>query len=223
VPEFEILCLANSRKMGGRCVAGLTANGDWIRSVSNDADGTLYRQHYLMGNGAEASILDVVQLRTTHPRPVPHQHENWEISGETWSHRGRLAPDRAVAFLRQYAEAGPDLFGNRSDRVSYAYLVDHPAPASLALVESGDLEWHITSSISGKRQTRCRFTLQDATYDLSVTDPLWEARLRDLPHGLHACDRGGMPAGAIVFLTISLGEPFQGSCFKLVAGIVVVG
>lgn len=62
----------------------------------------------------------------------------------------------------------------------------------------------------------------DAVYDLSVTDPKWEARLRDLPEGLHDRARGGISGGDSVFLTISLGEPFQGSCFKLVAAVIHV-
>ncbi len=209
--------------MGGRCVAGLTAAGEWIRPVSTDADGTLYRQHYLLDNGAEAAVLDVLRLSVTHPRPVPHQHENWEISGETWRHRGHLQEDRALTFLRQHTEAGPELFGNRGDRVSYAHLADHPAPASLALVEPSRIEWHITSNIRGNRQTRCQFTLGDAVYDLSLTDPNRQAQLGELPYGMHPRKSGGIAGDAIVFLTISLSEPFQGSCFKLVAGVVVIG
>ncbi len=222
MPEFEILCLANSRKMGGRCVAGLTPGGEWIRPISADADGTLYHQHYALDNGAETAVLDVVRFEATGPRPTPHQHENWEISGATWQHRGHLAGERALTFLREHAEAGPELLGNLGDRVSYAYLADHPAPASLALVEPTHIDWHITSNIRGNRQTRCRFSLGNALYDLSLTDPVWEARLRELPHGVHPRANAGIADEATVLLTISLSEPFQGSCFKLVAGVVVV-
>ncbi len=40
---------------------------------------------------------------------------------------------------------------------------------------------------------------------------------------MHPRDSSGVAGDAIVFLTISLIEPFQGSCFKLVAGVVVIG
>lgn len=222
MPEFEILCLANSRKMGGRCVAGLTRDGEWIRPVSKDADGTLYRHHYLLDNGAEAAVLDVIRLNADHERPVPHQHENWEISDTRWTYRGHLDSDHASEFLRRHIEPGPEVLGNSGDRVLYAHLVDHPAPASLALVEPANIQWRITSSISGKRQTRAQFSIGDAPYNLSVTDPVWETRLRDLPEGLHPRATGGVPDDATVFLTISLGEPFQGLCYKLVAAVIVI-
>lgn len=161
---FEILCLANSRKMGGRCVAGLTGDGKWIRPVSTDADGKLYQQHYVLDNGTEASVLDVIRLELDSARPAPHQHENWEISGKPWHYRGRLTGDRARGFLTRHAEPGPEVLGNRTDRVAYALLVEHPAPASLALIQPASLQWHITSNIQGQRQTRARFTLGAADH-----------------------------------------------------------
>lgn len=196
--------------------------GEWIRPVSSDADGTLYRQHYVLDNGAEATVLDVISVQAVHPRPVPHQHENWEMSNRTWRFRAHLQADRAMSFLRRHAEPGPDVLGNRNDRVSYAQLVDHPARASLAVVEPHDLQWRIKSSISGRRQTRARFSVGETHYDLSVTDPVWETRLGALAYGIHARSAAGIPGDTTVFLTISLGEPFQGECYKLVAGVVAI-
>jgi hypothetical protein len=72
MPSFEIVCLANSRKHGGRCVAGLRANGVWVRPVSNYQDGTLYNQHYTLDSGAPIAVLDVVRMDVGQSRPVAH-------------------------------------------------------------------------------------------------------------------------------------------------------
>lgn len=50
--KVQFICLANSWKMGGRCVAGVGAQG-WIRPVSGIPGGTLFTE-YRYANGAEA-------------------------------------------------------------------------------------------------------------------------------------------------------------------------
>jgi hypothetical protein len=82
--------------------------------------------------------------------------------------------------------------------------------------------WRVTTSRTGRRQTRANFTLAGPSYDLSVTDPIWEHRLRDLPNGVHERTAAGIETWEEVFLTISLGEPFYGSCYKLVATVIAI-
>lgn len=51
---LDIICLANSRKHGGRCVAGLrTDGGGWLRPVGTLLDGTLYPPDYTMDDLTE--------------------------------------------------------------------------------------------------------------------------------------------------------------------------
>lgn len=220
--KFEIVCLANSRKLNGRCVAGLTTNGEWIRPVSDDADGTLYRQHYFLDSGNEAALLDLVRVPVREHVPEDHQPENWLVAPGQWQHLGVIAPDAARRFLREQADAGPDLLGNRSDRVSVGARTQAPGAPSLALVEPAELSWFITTSMRGNRQARALFKLGDATYNLSITDPEWESRLRPLAQGTHNVQEGGLAGDESLFLTVSLSEPFNGDCFKLVAGIVAL-
>ena len=64
----------------------------------------------------------------------------------------------------------------------------------------------------GRRRTRGVFSYAKRQYDLSVTDPPIERRYLNQPdarHELGAC-----------FLTISLGELFDGYAYKLVAGVI---
>lgn len=223
--QADLVCLANSRKHGGRCVAGIALpSGDWIRPVSSHADGTLSRLHYLLEDGTEPSVLDVVHMELERPRPELHQPENWLLSGQKWQRRAKLSVSDAVRLLETHASRtpGPELLGSRTDRVHVHDLAARVGVASLALVEPAQMEWHITRSMTGSRQTRVVFELGGALYDLSVTDPVWEARLASLPFGLHDLGAAGIKAAARVFLTVSLAEPFHGDCYKLVAAVIVL-
>ena len=62
----RIVCLANSRKMSGRCIAGLEIEGDqvggWIRPVSNRSteEISLFEQRF--EDGSEPDLLDIVEV-----------------------------------------------------------------------------------------------------------------------------------------------------------------
>lgn len=219
----EILCLANSRKINGRCVAGLTSQGEWIRPVSGEGDGTLYQPQYVLESGDEATVLDVLDVRLYEHAPERHQPENWRVTDQRWQRTGHLSGEGALRFLRENCAPGPELLGNKSDRVSWERLGTAPAESSLALVEPRNLRWYITTSFRGYRQTRALFTLGDEGYDLSITDPIWEARLAGLAHGIQPLEAGGLTEKDNVFLTISLSEPLpNGYCFKLIAAIIAL-
>jgi len=100
--SLDFVCLANSRKHNGRCVAGITTAGNWIRPVSSEPDGTLYSPDYTCSDGSEPALLDVIRLEAF-PRPEPHQPENWRISGAQWQHLGRLSSQKARSWRPQGA------------------------------------------------------------------------------------------------------------------------
>jgi hypothetical protein len=77
MPKFEIICLANSRKLSGRCVAGILTDGSgWLRPVSANPDGTLFSHHYRLSDGTDAQVMDVLELELAQPRP-----ENYQLNG----------------------------------------------------------------------------------------------------------------------------------------------
>lgn len=225
MPNVQFICLANSWKMGGRCVAGVGAQG-WIRPVSGISGGTLFTE-YRYANGAEAALLDIVEVEVVTPKPEPHQPENWLLGPAQWQLVQQVPPASALQYLAQFLVPGPVLLGNQSDSVDHAALLKQPAKASLALVEPQSVQWYITTSpFDGKRKTRCLFSLAGCHYDLSITDPRFVPRLNALGDGIHPKDVAGSGVGAQdrVALCISLGEPFvkTGHCYKLVAGVLVL-
>jgi hypothetical protein len=234
----EILCLANSRKHNGRCVAGLrTDGGGWIRPVGKNDLKVLMERHYQYGDGDEAMPLDLIRLAVDTPLPVPHHPEDWQIAGKRWELLARPAPpDLAVPLLREHLERGPELLGCTRAAVPVAEFCQRPAAASLTLVWAKNLCWSISRvGEYQRRRTRVKFTVSGrngaADYDLALTDPEWEHRLSSLPVGDHPQEAApGIAATDRVLLTVSLSEPLGGQpvrnedglCYKLAAAVIVV-
>lgn len=219
--SMDFVCLASSRKHNGRCVAGITMSGEWIRPVSSEPDGTLYSQHYILNDGSEPAILDVIRIDASQA-PEPHQPENWRISGAQWQRLRRLSGQEAKPWLQRAANPGPYLLGSPSDRISYEYLVEHPIQSSLCLAEPAELLWRITTNARGSRQVRAIFSLAGTEYNLSVSDPVWRDSVSGLRIGSYDNAGAGISASQSTFLTVSLTEPFNGNCFKLIAAVIVL-
>jgi hypothetical protein len=229
MPVFEMLCLANSKKHGGRCVAGLRADGQgWIRPVSFEPEGTLFDRHCTLTDGSLAETLDLIRIRFATPRPEPHHPENRLITHTSWELVARPAPQEMQTLLQAHLAPGPELLGNRLDRIPFSAFETTPASASLALVAPEDLRWIVKTDRSGGRRIRIGFLLSGTRYELALTDPLWEQRLRTLAPGTHPRAAAGLKAEEVVLLTVSLSEPFQSDsaaemyCYKLVAAVIVL-
>ncbi len=160
---IQIICLANSRKHGGRCVAGIrTDGGGWIRPVADFGDGSLFYYHYKLPDKSEPLVLDVVSFHVDHPQPGPHHPEDWVLRNLPWELNERPASARWLDMLHSQLCGGPEIFGNTLDRIPSAQVRATPLKSSLALVEPQRLSWRIGLSSKGKRQCRAVFTLAGA-------------------------------------------------------------
>jgi hypothetical protein len=221
MPTAVILCLANSKKLGGRCAAGLRRDGTgWVRMVSKLQYGILNAAHLFLNNGNEAALLDVLEIGLIKPKPAIHQPENWLLDGSVWKLHAKQDVQDWAAVLRKAIVAGPELLRGCADRVSYVELQEKPAEASLALIAPQTLELLLIKKPEGKHQVRGRFWLGNQTqtceYNLSMTDPIWEKRvLQEGNQRLSQADRKFL-------VTVSLGEPFNDYCYKVIAAIIRV-
>lgn len=221
MPRFEIICLANSRKHGGRCVAGLRTDGSgWLRPVGKLPDGTLYPPDYTLDDGSEAGILDVISLGVKGHRPAPHQPENWVTDGTTWKLVSRPMDAKLVPCLKNRVSSEPELIQSFSDRIAWDDLQSRPASASLELIAPQKLDAYSQMSYRGKLQVRGRFWLgkrkKMCIYDLVVTDPVWETLVTQRgPVSLKQTD-------SPFLVCISVGEPLGLYCYKLIAAIILL-
>lgn len=218
---LDIICLANSRKHGGRCVAGLRVDGGgWVRPVSDLDDGRLLWMQYTRDDGKEIALLDVVRIPLVGPAAEPFQPENWRLAGERCRLVGQADASVVERVLLPALEPGPALFGNVLDSLAG----DGPEPeASLVLIEPAQVRWEIRTGYTGNRQTRASFQLGGVRYDLVVTDPRWEHRLSTREIGVHDRAAAGLAVEDRVLLCVSLGEPLPSNNrrYKLVAGVIV--
>jgi hypothetical protein len=221
MPKVRFICLANSRKNNGRCVAGIcTDNQCWIRPISALDDGKLMHE-YIMTNNKEACLLDEIEVDVVEPKPAPHQPENWLLGSPNTA--------SAIRHLDPLLVSDPLLFGDQYTCIPYENFLRQAAQTSLALIEPSTIQWSIiTNPPNDRRQARCKFELGGICYDLPITDPVFEDRASKLDFGNHTCNDVGITSTDRVFLTISLAEPFRDQaggcemCYKLVAAVLVL-
>jgi hypothetical protein len=236
MPTFEIICLANSTKRSGSCIAGLKIDGSgWLRPVSNTEDGTLFPKDCILDDGSEPQLFDIIRIQCINPRPKHHQPENWVINPNTsWELVGTPTLEQLKQLLNPEVDkhsSSPQLLGSSDGKICYDDLQNSPAQSSLAMIKPYQLQWEITS-YQDRRNFRAKLLLGRAAYNLPITDPIWKSKLERLEEGIYS---GGEVIEELelenfepdkFLLTISLGEPFlpQGQarqfCYKLVAAVI---
>jgi hypothetical protein len=221
-----IVCLANSYKHGGRCVAGICLDdGKWIRLRSRDGDGSLAPHEYALNDGhGELRLLDVFEVDLHYAIPSDCHPEDWVTSPQFWRLIERPCSDKTWKKVAERVERRGPLLGGYSDRVWASYFKNKPAEASLALVCPTDVWWWAREE-RGKIKYRALFKLNNITYDLAVTDPRWLEQMRLLPAGIYP-HRLLAPETAETWLAVSLSEAFSpggggAAHFRIVAGVIV--
>lgn len=222
---IELLCLANSEKERNRCIAGLDLEtGDWVRPVSDTEDGGLHRKHYLTKEGYEPKPLDIIEVPLAEPDPEPHQPENKRIESECWKKCGSEIGDREARALLNAVQNDSKLFSNKKRSITFPDDGELDLSHSLTLVRPKNPQFRIRER---DNSLRANFELNGTKYDLPITDPVWKRKIRS-KEILPEMDLHYEPATAYTdenkrpLFTISLSKPYEGTCYKLVAGIIPV-
>jgi len=222
MPSVDFVCLANSRKYRGRCIAGLRTDGSgWVRPISAEPYGTLQPAHYRLSDGTEPRLLDVLRVELAAHRPDTNQPENWLIATRQWELVARPAPDGMEAVLASRITNSASLFGSTRDRLTADEYRTNPSIESLTLVRPHNLSWQVRKTQQGNPQVRAHFEVSQRRYNLTLTDMVWEPFITLLGEGLYRPSDVGMPPEGRLVFTVSLGEPteFDGACYKLVAAV----
>ena len=217
----RIVCLANSRKNSGRCVAGKEFSqdsnfGDWVRPVSNRPTQEISIEERRYQNGEDPKLLDIITIQLIGHVPHAHQRENHLIdANHYWIKQGSVAwaelADATEQFNGQLWVDGHHSYNGLNDRIPENDTL--ALTNSLTLQETEDLIITVgPEGIYPKRKVRAAFSLGQKKYILAVTDPVVETKYLQEPDGEYPVGRSR--------LCISIGEPFQGYCYKLVAGII---
>lgn len=222
----RVLCLANSKKMTGRCVAGrevLPAGpGPWIRPVSNRASEEVSEYERQYADGTDPRVLDVIDIPLIEPRPHACQTENWLLEpDEYWERVARVGWTALQAFVEVPGALwinGHSTYHGENDEIPRAQADLLTRSLYLVRVNTIELRVFAPSAAFGnsKRRVLATFRHGDSDYALWVTDPLIEREYL-------ARDNGEYQLGESC-LCISLGEPFTKNGvdyrYKLVASII---
>jgi hypothetical protein len=220
-----IVCLANSRKLSGRCLAGREVSGgsfgSWIRPVSARSTEEVSEQERAYQNGSDPRVLDVVDIPLIEPRPKTFQSENWLLDPERyWVKRGRLTYDQLLPAV----DAPPTLWVNgfktyngMNDRVPESEADKLATSLYLLRLDSIVFDVFAPGAAFGnpKRRVHAAFAHGGHQYALWVTDPTIEREYL-------AKDDGRYREGSCL-ITVSLGERDKGFCYKLVAAAIRQG
>ena len=218
----RIVCLANSRMSGGRCVAGKELEpggriGRWIRPVSGWSIGGLSAHDRQYEDGTEPRVRDVIELVVGEPKPEQHQRENWPIDPEhRWVRAGRsdwYALAKSVDAATTLWFNGNSSDSGANDRVPVSDT--DSLETSLSLIRVEELRVNVSASDGESVPVlRGSFHYNGFEYSLRITDADIESRSVGMAEGDYP------PVGGRL-LTISLtAEPFEGYYYKLIAAII---
>lgn len=218
-----IVCLANSRKMSGRCIAGKTfsggAIGEWLRPVSSREHEEISEEDRRYEDGTRAQLLDIIRIPMLRGHPHSYQSENHVIDDQRhWERIGRATWENLTEALDDgFAtlwENGYSSYSGTNDRVPLELA--NTLGSSLAFISVDNID--VVASAEGaafgnmKRRVRARWHRNGADYALRVTDPEIEAFALARPD--EALELGA------AYICVSLGEPYEGYAYKLAAAII---
>jgi hypothetical protein len=219
----RMVCLANSRKVSGRCIAGkeilADAYGAWMRPVSARPSGEISEEERRYEDGTSAQVLDIIDIPAESSVASGHQIENCLIDPhDYWTRAGVFSRSSLRCLIDRpnfLWTSGDSTLHGQNDRVRSDIAAR--LTGSLLLVDPAQLAVHVVSEGAGfsssRRRIRAVFCYLGTRYNLVVTDPAAEKSFLAKPNGVYPLDSA--------FLCVSLSETHKdGYCYKLVAAII---
>ena len=219
----RIVCLANSRKLGGCCIAGKELRSDgspgpWVRPVSARQHEEVSLPESRCTDGSIPRVLDIIEVPVLGARGRDYQQENWLLDSKRKWKKGSALPFNR---LHEWVDQKDDLWINGISTYQGLndQVLEQEARAfqySLCLIPVSDLELRVFTPNTGygdsQKRVNGHFTYNSMQYRLRMTDNDYEYAYLQKPVGLYYIGS--------CLLTVSLGEPYNGFAYKLVAAII---
>lgn len=218
----RIVCLANSRKLNGRCIAGRElindSPGDWIRPVSTREHQEVSEYERQYKDGSDPRLLDILDIPLQKHHPEDYQQENWLLDPEYY---WRKIAKYSWNDLQKLSETGGTLWRNgdstyngSNDQIQLHHAKNETSSLKLIHVDKLSLRVFAPQKAFGnsKRRVQGRFRFGYNYYALWITDP-------DIERAYLRREDGNYELGEC-YLTISLGEPYESYCYKLIAAVM---
>lgn len=211
------LCLANSYKHGGRCVAGIEAElvgsslrivkstygiPKWIRPISRSAAGEV-PNHDALG----IDVFSIVRIED----PIPHgtgAHSE-DCYYKSLKVIGKLNP--SDSFLKDFVDTWhPNIFGNRGKALTPEAFED--GDYSVMLLRTENCRIYLDERFE-RPKARIEFEYNRNTYDFPITDPEYLNKLQ--------CNSALYKTYDMLYIVCSLGVEHEGWHSKLAATIIL--
>ncbi len=210
--KVTFVCLANSNKEKGRCIAGIEIQDGkprlvdgkpkWIRPVCNTLHGEI-PSHLVW----YVKLLDIIEINVTAQVPEGFQSENNRFDTDSIQVIGSYPASSLPALSFSTNDL---IFGNNGRAVSDEEIIS-PAHSLMLVKITAFKIFRNTYSGNRNSQVRMRFTYRDSEYDFPVTDPVFVDRYR--------LDKDILANKDSIYITVSLGILFEGLHYKLVAAV----
>ena len=213
------ICLANSYKRNGRCIAGvevtisqdkrwkIVRNNDgsphWIRPIDQHTE---YGE-ILEGEARYIPLLSVVKLSEV--EPCPHESHSEDVNYMQMTAIGMINNNREVleqltdnvhfeVFYTTELAISPEVYA----KGNYSLMMIHP--------ENIQFQEDLTKN---RARYRMLFSYHGTYYDCSITDPVFYEKIALQPDLLTSLTD--------VYLTLSIGLEYEGRHHKLIAGLII--
>lgn len=216
--DKHFICLANSYKRGGRCIAGIEVSIDndqwavlcrsdgspcWIRPIDRNTE---YGE-ITEGDARFIPMFSVVKL--TNVEPCPHQAHSEDVFFSQMSPVGMIHPSDEV--LRSFEDkAHQEIFYSTDLGISPEVYAQ--GDYSLMLIHPGRFHF-VEDPTKNRAKYRMTFLFHGVSYDFSVTDPTFYDLIAQHPDTIETLND--------LYLTLSIGLEYEGRHHKLIAGVIL--
>jgi len=174
----QLICLANSKKFNGRCVAGLELKdeeaGDWIRPVSTIQGGAVPLPIQL-ASGENLELLDIIEVTLLGHHPDACHVENWLYdASKPWRKVGTFDPGELGGLVDEPA----DIWGTGTGWSNSAVRKSESETlgSSLLLVAVKRARMLVKKWPQGDTSVSVDFDYASDNYEFKVTDPQQKKR-----------------------------------------------
>ena len=217
--DTYFICLANSYKRGGRCIAGIEIEIDnenrwtikrnkdrspkWVRPIAQTTEFGEIPE----GEAHFLPLLSVVRL--TDVVPCPQMAHSEDVNYKMMYPVGRV-PAIPTVFDKLMDDVHPILFYN----TDYSISVDtyKHGEYSLMMIHPEGLSFHLDPT-KNRAKYFLTFKYNGAVYDFTITDPYFYQYIEQHPDAIENLSD--------VYLTLSLGLEYEGRHLKLIAAIII--
>jgi hypothetical protein len=212
----KFICLANSFKEGGRCLAGIEVDANdnpviingkpkWIRPVCNTLHGEI------PNHIAEPfKILDIVEITITGTKPEGYQSENVTFNTGSLMKAGSFD----LKQVKNLCESGKYVFATRYDYLSEEVIANLNHSLVLIIPKTFEVIERPNYQYPDRPKQRLVFSYNDFTYDFSITDPAFLRKYQKNPDFFEDIEE------IVLSLSVGVKFPVTNRYYKLVAGII---